>query len=99
MQVLARYVILIQYIRNRTIMFQERKIKIPKWPLIHRKTALSLVKAYFCRYWSWYGKNEISLIKKFSELHSAKYIITTVSGTCALESALTALGAGFAPPR
>ncbi len=62
------------------------------WPKLHKKTILSLIKVYLGGYWSWYGKNEISFIKKFSKLHNVKYAVTTVSGTTALETALLSAG-------
>ncbi len=67
------------------------KIYTPKWPKLHITTFLKIVSTYLNGYWSWYGKNEIELINKFSKLQTSKYAITTVSGTCALETILSAL--------
>ena len=70
------------------------KIYIPKWPKIHIKTVFTLLKSYLNGYWSWYGRNEIRLIKKFSKLHTAKFALTTVSATSAMETILQALNIG-----
>ena len=68
------------------------KLNIPSWPSINLKTLFALGKVYLSKYWSWYGRNEIEFIKKFSTLQKSKYVITTTSATTGLETALIALG-------
>lgn len=67
-------------------------VKVPKWPIINLKTMFSLMNVYLSGYWSWYGQKEISFIKKFSKLHTVKYVITSTSATVGIENALIALG-------
>ena len=70
------------------------KIYIPTWPKIHFKTIFTLINAYMSKYWSWYGKNEIRLLKNFSKIHTVKYSLTTISATSALEIILQSLNIG-----
>lgn len=70
---------------------KKKKVKIPIWPIIHPEAVFSLINVYLRQNWSWWGKYEIRFIKKFLKIHPATYAIMTVSGTCALESILSAL--------
>ncbi len=71
---------------------KNKRLKIPVWPIIRFEVIPLLIKAYLSQYWSWWGRYEIKFIKKFLDIHNAKYASVTVSGTMALEAALYALG-------
>ena len=68
------------------------KIKLTKWPITNFKTLILLFKVYISGYWSWYGKKEITFIKKFAKIQNAKYVLTLTSATAGIENALIALG-------
>ncbi len=65
-----------------------------KWPPIRITTLFKIIRTYLNGYWSWYGRNEIEFIRKFTKLQTVKYAITTVSATSALETILCALNIG-----
>ena len=67
----------------------------PKWPIFDEREKRNLIEVLESGLWGIGGSKNEEFAKKFAEYQGAKYGVTCVNGTIALEIALKALGIGY----
>ncbi|MCD6563709.1 MAG: DegT/DnrJ/EryC1/StrS family aminotransferase [Thermoproteales archaeon] len=67
----------------------------PKWPIFDEREKRNLIEVLESGLWGIGGSKNEEFAKKFAEYQGAKYGVTCVNGTIALEIALRALGIGY----